>query len=255
MGSSGGREVKLDLRDTAIFLVTTGLSIFGLVFGGYELLWDLLSVPEDVRAGLTLALSVAIILIGFWGAALLRENAHSKFVESKIESFGQTLNSSLGGVSGLRVCQTSDDALAHLMGQIRRARKVWNTRVPSPGFGDYPAGVAKDYEKLVAERVKAGLHLSEIVGEVFEERAKKLKAETAEKKNYDFIVAVGPNAPFFNFIVIEDESGVREVMFGWVITPNRGFEQECFISHNQKLIDMFIALHAYMMSGQGVVRK
>jgi hypothetical protein len=105
----------------------------------------------------------------------------------------------------------------------------------------------------MSKAIRRGIHFREVIGRVFEARARALSAMTTASRrpvNYGYVIWDDPNAPFFNFIVIEDDAGIREVTFGWVITPVRGFEQECFSSRNSGLVENFVAMHEYMMGSK-----
>lgn len=242
--------MKKYLVAAVLFGVPLLISLFGLVFGSFEPLWVWLNVPEANRNVLTVGLSIAFILIGHVLSTIPLSEGHAVEIERKIKGFEATLNSSLSGVSGLRVCQTSDSALAYIAARLPHAKKVWNTRVPAPGIGDYAGATALTYIRAMRKAVDSGVHFRDVVGFVFRDRAKEILDARSAKgaDNYCYVLLPEPNVPFFNFIVIEDISGFREVIFGWIITPVRGFEQECFVSNNSRLIDMFIALHDFMIS-------
>lgn len=235
---------------TLVFGVSLVVALVGYIYGKFDDLWVSLGVPVESHAVLTVGFSIFLLLIGHFLSTLMLTVGQVSDLDRKIESFERSLNSSLGGVSGLRVCQTSDAALTYIAARLPHAKKVWNTRVPAPGVGDYGSPEALAYSRAMKKAINAGVHFRDVVGRVFEERAKEISNARAVKgaDNYCYVLLPEPNVPFFNFIVIEDVSGFREVIFGWVITPVRGFEQECFVSNNARLIDTFIALHEYMIT-------
>jgi hypothetical protein len=241
--------MKLSGRELTVLLVSAALAILSALLT--QPLWQRLGIPSDLQNGTGLTVSIVILIIGHVLGAAVREEAHFQEINEGFNGFEKTLHASLSGVNGLRVFQTSDAALEYLRGRLPHARKVWNTRVPAPGYGDYVSAEARLYADTVLQTVKRGVHFREVVGLVFESRAKSLMGlKTSHKKavNYDYVLWSDPSSPFFNFIVMEDDVGAREVAFGWIITPLRGFEQECFVSGNSHLIDSFVAMHDYMMS-------
>jgi hypothetical protein len=242
--------MKRYLVAAVLFGIPLLMSLFGLIFGSFDSLWSGLNIPLENYTILTVGLSIALILIGHILSTISLSEGHSVEIENKIKIFESTLNSSLSGVSGLRVCQTSDSALAYITARLPHAKKVWNTRVPAPGVGDYAGATAVAYLRALRKAVDSGVHFRDVVGLVFKDRATEIIDARSAKgaDNYCYVLLPEPNVPFFNFIVIEDVSGFREVIFGWIITPVRGFEQECFVSNNARLIDMFVALHDYMVS-------
>lgn len=237
--------MKLSIRELIANLIAAALAVGNIVFGSYEALWELVGASAEMRGALTLGLSVVILLLGHIVGAAIREAEQIKDITTRLSSFEQTLNNSMSGVSGMRVFQTSDAALSYLIDRLPNAKKVWNTRIPAPGVGDYSGDIARRYAEAVHKAVQSGVFFKEIVGPVFEARAAAL---SKSGDNYEYVTWDNPNAPFFNFIVVEDASGVREVIFGWVITPVHGFEQACFNSRNQSLVHTFTALHDFMMS-------
>jgi hypothetical protein len=44
---------------------------------------------------------------------------------------------------------------------------------------------------------------------------------------------------FINFSILEYDDNVKEVVFGWAITKGRRFEQKCFSTTEQSIVNFF----------------
>jgi hypothetical protein len=244
--------------DIIVYSISILLAVAGLVFGAWDPLWRATGLDRDLRPGMTMAASVVVLLAGHYLAVVLRESALAAKIEDSFDAFSRTMTSSLHGVEALVVFQTSDDAMNYLTSRLPKASKVWNTRITVGGIGDYSTAASKRYAHAVEQAIIRGVFFREVVGSTFANRAADLRtAGQSRGYNYDYTKIADPSSPMFNFIIIEDDHGEREILFGWVITPSHGFEQNCFKSRNGHLVGQFMSIHGELMSRsfQGVASK
>lgn len=232
-------------------VATSLLALLGAVFGAFDPLWRITNLNESDWSAATLTLAIVVILIGHFLGSALRERKQLDDIDASIDRLRSAMDSSLSGHLGLRVFQTSDDAIEQICNLLPRAQKVWNTRIPAPGLGQYQNASHDSYSKNVEQCLRKGTYFREVVGTLFVEHSDQLRSIRGPGRKaakYDRVVWEDPNTPFFNFIVLQLNNGEKVVIFGWVITPVRGFEQECFMSKNASLIECFVSIHDYMMA-------
>lgn len=216
------------------------MSVFGLVFGSYDPLWDQFDVNADVRGGLTIGLSLFFLLLGFLFAIYLKS-------QSQEEILNQTLNDLKYQIPQLSTFKVMDanSALSYLECQLPLIRSMINTRIASNQNAGYSTTEGKSYNAAIEKSIKKGLQLREIVNKPWQESAENRKQSLTSiilgqvNGSYEFQVVDTALPSFLNFSVLAYLDGRKEVIFGWAITKGRRFEQKCFVSDERSIVEFF----------------
>ncbi|MBI3551147.1 MAG: hypothetical protein HY077_01400 [Elusimicrobia bacterium] len=232
----------MKLKEHIPTAVGLSLSGFSLWLGTYDPLWGLVGVQDaNIRSGLTMSTSLICLLLGY-GISL--SQSHDNFITMAgsliVNSMAQAAR-----ITGMRVL-SCEDAMNELVGYIRQAKHVHNTRVViSSGGGNYSTSGGKNFERALKAAVRSGLHLREVVSSGWKQHAHAMATELNPTSGNYAAKCIDPGtAPFLNFIAIEMPSGERFVYFGWIMSEGLGFEQNCFTTSEPRIVQYFTSWHA-----------
>lgn len=219
----------------------TLFAVLSLALGTFDPLWIQLGVGPEIRGGLTTAVSLFVLLMGFLFAIYIKAQAQEDVLGKALSD----LKFQIPQISAFKVID-ANNALLYLKCQLPLIKSIVNTRIASDGNAEYHTSEGKSYNDAIEKAIKDGMQFREIVNTPWKNsaatRAEALKPSRSKVNGaYEYQVLNTTLPSFLNFCVVSYSDGRKEVLFGWAITKGRRFEQKCFISDEKSVVEFFDA--------------
>jgi hypothetical protein len=226
--------------------------MFGVWLGTYDPLWEKLSIEADLRGSLTTALSLFLMLSGFFIAFYLQHAG----IQEQLLDIRKNLPAELlaASQSGPQVdvfgVADGNQALRRLSERVKLAKVVLNTRITT-GTSRFVTETDSlmTWERSIRAAVRSGTVFREIVSEGWKDLAMERAAELVRCKGlYEASCIAMPLPAVLNFIVLQYADGTKEVWFGWIMSSTYAFDQACIISSERRVVQLFENWHATLFS-------
>ncbi len=215
------------------------LAAFSFFFGSFDPFWNFLNLTDELRIPLTIGTSILILLIGHFINIVQME---ADFI-SELSAVKKYMEE-IPNLNKLRILPNGDEGLKYLSEKIQIARFVRNTRIPVNQKVVYHTLYGKKYyeatKKLLRNKNTIYKDLITNGSSGLAKEFSDLSEKYNSKYNYKEISEKGKG--FLNFIIIEDNFNITEVIFGWPVSETKGYGEKCFISQDNDLISLFSSI-------------
>lgn len=223
------------------------LAVGAIALDAWGSLWNAFGIPNDQRSGVTTAIAILSVNLGFVIGIYFQQN---DFKADVLDSQRNELARIQSIIPTLRIYQTytGDAAMHELIRLIPSVRSAHNTRILSPKMSQLSYSGDSPWDDSICRGLTNGLVFREVVSPDNENLARLRTSHAAGCDGTYRASVLRHNLPsFMNFIVVEYDTGHKDVWFGWIVSEMAGWEGTVIRTGEQRIVALFERWHAELL--------
>ena len=207
-----------------------------------------MSVPYDLRASLSIGLSVFVLLLGFVLAIYFLMAEWTDEIARGNEALLVRMMHTIPQLDHFTF-HTGDESMKIIGDQFAKAKIALNTRIFNGDYNPRSNTGFEVWDRGLRRAVRNGLTYKEVVSRGNRELCiSRANGAIGGKGTYDAVWINYTLPCFLNFVILEYEGGVKEVWFGWLVSRGVGFENYSIRTTEARIVHMFENWHRHLFA-------